>query len=154
MSKAKQRAGERKARTGTDESNEADLLAGAHAMMQVWRGCKDRACRRRRGCRGAIDECGARCAPKAWAWARHAVRAFRNGATRHAAIRAANGTLQAERIIWKFKFGDPPEVVWRKKDDGTYQVLTGAEPPLPWEVQLRQLRRRCGVWLRAGEERD
>jgi hypothetical protein len=35
-----------------------------------------------------------------------------------AAVRARQladrGTLHAERI-WKFKFGDPPEVVWRKK---------------------------------------
>jgi hypothetical protein len=149
MSKTKRRGGEDKTRTAADERKEAELFAGAHATMQLWRGCKDRACRRRRGCRGSIDECGARCAPKAWAWARHAVRAFRDRASRHAAVRAANHTLQGERIIWRFNFGDPPEVVWRKKDDGTYQVLTGAEPPLPWELQLRRLRRGRATWLRA-----
>jgi hypothetical protein len=152
MSKTKRGGGEDKARTAAEGRREADLLTGAHAAMQLWQGCKDKTCRRRRGCGGAIDECGARRAPKAWAWARHAAQAFRNGATRHAAVQAANRTLHAERIIWKFKFGDPPEVVWRKKDDGTYQVLTGSEPPLPWEQQLQRLRRGRGVWLRAGEE--
>jgi hypothetical protein len=153
MSQRKPRAREQKARTAADERSEADLLARAHATMRLWCTCKNTACRRRRGCSGAIDECGTRCAPKAWAWVRHAVHAFRNGASRQAAVRAANGTLQAERIIWKFKFGNPREVVWRKKEDGTYQVLTGSEPPLPWELQLRRLRRGRATWLRAGEER-
>jgi hypothetical protein len=45
--------------------------------------------------------------------------------------------------------GNPPDVLWEKKDDGTWRVVGDAEPPSELRLQLRRLSAGGARWLRA-----
>jgi hypothetical protein len=153
MGKARTRAGAGKAAlTAAQQRQAADFLAGAHARMQLWRACKRKACRRRQSCRGNVDECGLRCAPKAWEWVHHLVAAIRDGSSRRAAVRAADRKVRGERGTLVFNFGYGPEdrevIEFVKNDDGTWSRVDASAPPAEWELQLRRLTAAGAPWLR------
>jgi hypothetical protein len=151
MGKAKTRAGAGKALTAAEQRQAADFLAGAHARMELWRACKRKACRRRQSCCGGnVDECGARCAPKAWEWVHRLLQAMREGNSRRAAVRAADRAVprERERIVYKFGFGDPPDVVVWRKDDGTFGQIDGEPPPTEVARLTRPLTAAGAPWLR------
>ena len=54
-----------------------------------------------------------------------------------------------ERLHIIFGFGNPPDVFWEKKDDGTWRVVGDAEPPSELRLQLRRLSAGGSRWLRA-----
>jgi hypothetical protein len=126
----------------------ADLLADAHAGMQLWRLCEHRDCRRRRACRGKADPCGMYLAPKAWAWVREAVTALREGASPRLAAWAADLAEPRKRrtIVGKEYSGRP--IVLAAEDDGVMVPLEGPLRPTPWALQLRRLVGPRGAWLR------
>jgi hypothetical protein len=128
----------------------AALLKSAHAGMALWRECKRKDCRRQQACAHDVDQCGLRCAPKAWAWVQHAVAALAAGASRHAAIRAAEKAVPrtSEAIVLRWPDGVFDDVVWLRKDDGSMERVDGPLPPAPWALQLRRLVSRPGGWLR------
>ena len=117
--------------------------------MRLWRACKTKACWRRRGCGGDVDQCGARCAPKAWAWVHQVLAAIRSGTTRArgralAADRAAPGSL-----TWVFNLGDEVDEVSFKNADGSWTRIDDQAPPSELTLQLRRLRGGSAGWLRA-----
>jgi hypothetical protein len=127
----------------------ADLLADAHAGMQLWRLCEYKDCRRRRRCYcKAADSCGMYLAPKAWAWVREAVTALREGASpRLAAWAADHAVPRKRRTIVGTEYSGRP-IVLAAEDDGVMVPLEGPLRPTPWARQLRRLVGPRGAWLR------
>jgi hypothetical protein len=126
----------------------ADLLASAHARMELWRLCEHRDCRRRRSCCSKADPCGMYLAPKAWAWVREAVKALREGASPRLAAWAADHAEPRKRwtVVGIGRAGEP--VLWARGDDGAMARLEGPLRPTPWARQLRRLVGPRGTWLR------
>jgi hypothetical protein len=54
-----------------------------------------------------------------------------------------------ERVRIVFGFGDPPDVVWEKADDGTWRTVRDGEPPSELRLQLRRLAAGGARWMRA-----
>jgi hypothetical protein len=92
MRTAKKQAttGEDRALDAAERKDAEDFLRRAHGAAELWRKCVRRRCRRTKTCAGDVDECGARCAPEAWAWVRGMARALREGRPRPAAAQAAD----------------------------------------------------------------
>jgi hypothetical protein len=136
--------------TARQRPQAAALFKSAHAGMALWRECKRKDCRRRQACADDVDQCGLRCAPKARAWVQHAVAALVAGASRHAAMRAAEKAAPRGReiIVMRWPGGVFDDVVWLRKDDGSMERVDGPLPPAPWALQLRRLVGRRGRWLR------
>jgi hypothetical protein len=126
----------------------ADLLADAHAGMQLWRVCEHKDCRRRRRCCSKADPCGMYLAPRTWAWVREAVKALREGASPRLAAWAADHAEPRKRrtIVGKGPRGRP--IVLAAEDDGSMAPLEGPLRPTPWARQLRRLVGPRGTWLR------
>jgi hypothetical protein len=126
----------------------ADLLASAHARMELWRLCEHRDCRRRRSCCSKADPCGMYLAPKAWAWVREAVTALREGASpRLAAWAADHAAPRKRRTLAGTEYSGRP-IVLAARDDGVMVPLEGPLRPTPWARQLRRLVGPRGTWLR------
>jgi len=136
--------------TARQRRQAAALFKSAHAGMALWRECKRKDCRRRQACADDVDQCGLRCAPKAWAWVQHAVAALAAGALRHAAMRAADKAAPRGReiIVMRWPGGVFDDVVWLRNDDGSMDRVDGPLAPAPWALQLRRLVGRRGRWLR------
>ena len=148
MSKTKPRARVDTTLTAAQRRHVAQRLAAAHAGMRLWRACKTKACWRRRGCGGDVDQCGARCAPKAWAWVHQVLAAIRSGTTRHAAVRLADRAAHGEIFTLVFDLGDEvDEVSFLKNDDGSWTRIDDQAPTSELELQLRRLT--GSAWLRA-----
>ena len=149
MSKTKPRARVETTLTAPERRHAAQRLAAAHAGMRLWRACKSKACWRRRGCGGDVDQCGARCAPKAWAWVHQVLAAIRSGTTRHAAVRLADRAAHGEIFTLVFDLGDEvDEVSFLKNDDGSWTRIDDQAPPSELELQLRRLTAAGAGWLR------
>ena len=148
-SKTKSRARVAPPLTAAEQCHVAERLAAAHAGMALWRACKRKACWRRRRCGGEVDQCGARCAPKAWACVHEILAPIRDRKPLRAAARVAGRKAMPERLHIIFGFGNPPDVFWEKKDDGTWRVVGDAEPPSELRLQLRRLSAGGSRWLRA-----
>ena len=129
--------------TARQRRQAAALFKSAHAGMALWRECKRKDCRRRQACADDVDQCGLRCAPKAWAWVQHAVAALAAGALRHAAMRAADKAAPRGReiIVMRWPGGVFDDVVWLRNDDGSMDRVDGPLAPAPWALQLRRLLR-------------
>jgi hypothetical protein len=154
--KSKPRARVEPPLTAAEQRHVAERLAAAHASMALWRACKRKACWRRRRCGGDVDQCGARCSPKAWGCVHEILAAIRAGQPPRAAARVAGRKALPQRLHIIFGFGNPPDVYWEKKDDGGWRVVGDAEPPSALRLQLRRLAAGGSRWLRAvrgGEER-
>ena len=150
MSKTKPRASVDTTLTTAERRHVAQRLAAAHGGMRLWRACKSKACWRRRGCGGDVDQCGARCAPKAWAWVHQVLAAIRGGTTRRAAVRMADRAAHGEIFTWVFDLGDEvDEVSFLKNDDGSWTRIDDQAPPSELELQLRRLAGGGAGWLRA-----
>ena len=148
MSKTKPRARVDTTLTAAGRRHVAQRIAAAHAGMRLWRACKTKACWRRRGCGGDVDQCGARCAPKAWAWVHQVLAVIRSGTTRRAAVRLADRAAHGESFTLVFDLGDEvDEVSFRKNDDGSWTRIDDQAPPSELELQLRRLT--GSAWLRA-----
>ena len=74
--------------TAEDRRKFADVLSESHEELCLWRKCERQPCRRTRCCRGEVDECGARYAPKEWARVRRGSRVVSFPATGERALRA------------------------------------------------------------------
>ena len=135
--------------TAAEQRHVAERLSAAHAGMALWRACKCKACRRRRRCAGDVDRCGARRSPRAWACVHEILAAIRAGKTARAATRVAGRRAMPERLRYVFGFGDPPDVVWEKEDDGTWRTVRDGEPPSELRLQLRRLSAGGARWMRA-----
>jgi hypothetical protein len=150
MSKTKPRAGVDTTLTAAERRRVAQRLAAAHAGMRLWRACKSKACWRRRGCGSDVDQCGVRCAPKAWAWVHQVLAAIRSGTTRRAAVRLADRATRGEIVTLVFDLGDEvDEVSFLKTDDGSWTRIDDQAPPSELELQLRRLTGGGAGWLRA-----
>ena len=135
--------------TAAEQRHVAERLSAAHAGMALWRACKRRACWRRRRCGGDVDQCGARCSPKAWACVHEILAAIRAGQPPRAAARVAGRKAMPERVRIVFGFGKPPDVVWEKEDDGSWRTVRDGEPPSKLTLQLRRLSAGGARWMRA-----
>jgi hypothetical protein len=136
--------------TARQQRRATALYASAHDGMALWRACGRKACRRTQACAEDRTQCGARCAPQAWAFVQHAVTALATGAPRRAAMRAAEKASPRgrEKIVFRWRGGDLADVVWVRKDDGSMGVVDGPLPPTPWAVQLRRLVGHGSRWPR------
>ena len=100
-------------------------------------------------CGGDVDQCGARCSPKAWACVHEILAAIRAGKPPRAAARVASRKAMPERVRIVFGFGKPPDCVWEKEDDGTWRTVRDGEPPSELRLQLRRLSAGGARWMRA-----
>jgi hypothetical protein len=146
MGRAKKRTSTARELTAAERRQLLDVLAGAHAELELWRKCENRACQRNRACGVDVDACGARYAPQAWAWVHEVLRAMRAGRSQRAALRAADGVVhRQQRLTIEFGFGEPAEFV--VNDDGTWTLVDG--PRVPSELDLQLERLTGSGWLRA-----
>jgi hypothetical protein len=54
-----------------------------------------------------------------------------------------------ERVRIVFGFGNPPDLLWEKTDDGTWRTVRDGEPPSELRLQLRRLSAGGARWMRA-----
>jgi hypothetical protein len=54
-----------------------------------------------------------------------------------------------ERVRIVFGFGNPPDLLWEKTDDGTWRTVRDGEPPSELRLQLRRLAAGGARWMRA-----
>ena len=102
-SKTKTRARVEPPLTVAEQRHVAERLSAAHAGMALWRACKRRACWRRRRCGGDVDQCGARCSPKAWACVHEILAARRKAAARGRARGRPKGDAGARADRLRFR---------------------------------------------------
>jgi len=129
--------------TAEDRRKFAEVLLESHEELCLWRKCKRQPCQRTRCCRGEVDECGARYAPKEWARVRRMVLAMREGQSRGAAARAAVAAETPKRIVIDFGMGKPD--VFEIDAAGKWTWVDGAPGP-----NVQQMTR--SEWLSAAPE--
>jgi len=133
--------------TAAEQRHVAARLTAAHAGMALWRGCKRKACARRRRCGGDVDECGALRSPRAWACVHEILEAIRAGQAPRRAARVAARRARPERQR-VFGSGILRPFTREKRADGTWRAVVEGQPPSQLTLQLRRLRAGSARWMR------
>jgi hypothetical protein len=145
MPRAKKPATAAEELAAEDRRKFAGFLSESHDELCLWRKCNRQPCQRTRRCRGELDECGARHAPKEWARVRRIVLAMRDGQSRCAAERAALAAETPKRIVIDFGMGKPD--VFEIDAAGKWTWVDGSPGPNSKAMTRSE-------WLRAAPEGD